>query len=105
MPYLTVFTTLLLAPLVALAAPSGTGTAVEAPSRVIAARQGIVTPLPCEAIDPPPTEEETAARFDLFVQAFITEADLSEAFKYIANEYIVGFPYPIPSALSLQCFI
>ena len=88
MRYLTVFT-LLLAPLAALAAPSGTGTAVEAPSRVIAARQGVVTPPPCELMEPPPTEEETAARFDLFVQAFITEADISEAFKYIANDYIV----------------
>lgn len=76
----------------AAAAPSGTGAAVEPPSRVIAARQGIITPPPCEAMDPPPTEEETEARFDLFVQAFINEADLSEAFKYIANDYIVSLP-------------
>ena len=89
MRYLTVFTTLILAPF-ALAAPSGTGTTVEAPSRVIAARQGIVTPAPCERQDPPPTEEETEERFDLFVQAFINEADLSEAFKYIVDDYIVS---------------
>ncbi|MBE3044731.1 hypothetical protein IMZ48_19650 [Candidatus Bathyarchaeota archaeon] len=87
----------MLAPLVALAAQSGTRTTAEAPSRVIAARQGIVTPPPCEAVDPPLTEEETAALFDLFVEAFITEADLSEAFKYIANEYIVSLPCPILS--------
>lgn len=84
----------ILAPLAGLAAPSGTGTTVEHPSRVIAARQGIVTPPLCEAMDPPPTEEETEARFDLFVQAFINGADLSEAFKYIANDYIVGFSAP-----------
>ena len=92
MRYLTVFITFLLAPLVALAAQSATRTTPEAPSRVIAARQGIVTPPPCEAVDPPPTEEETATLFDLFVEAFITEADLSEAFKYIANDYIVSPP-------------
>lgn len=84
----------ILAPLAALAAPSGTGTTVDHPSRVIAARQDVVTPPPCEAMDPPPTEEETEARFDLFVQAFINEADLSEAFKYIANDYIVRFLLP-----------
>ncbi|SPO07035.1 uncharacterized protein DNG_09729 [Cephalotrichum gorgonifer] len=84
---LTVVAALLLSPF-ALAAPSGTGTAVEAPSRVIAARQGIVTPEPCQRQDPPPTEEETEALFDQFVQAFITEADISEAFKYIVEDYI-----------------
>lgn len=83
--------TALLAPL-AVAAPGGTVTAVEPPTRVLVARQGIVTPPPCEAMDPPPTEEETEARFDLFVEAFINEADLSEAFKYIANDYIVSLP-------------
>lgn len=89
MRFLTAFA-LLLAPLGALAAPSGTNVAVEAPSRVLAARQGVVTPPPCEPFDPPPTEEETEARFDLFVDAFIREADLSEAFKYIGSVYIVS---------------
>lgn len=94
MRYLAVFTTFLLAPLAALAAPTGTATAVEAPSRVIAPRQGIVTPEPCQRMDPPPTEEETEARFDEFVQAFIVEADISEAFKFIVEDYIVRRLFP-----------
>lgn len=80
-----------LAPLVA-AAPSGTAIAIEPPTRALVARQGVVTPPPCEAIDPPPTEEETEARFDMFVEAFINVPDISEAFKYIANDYIVSTP-------------
>lgn len=98
---LTIFTTLLLAPL-ALAAPAGTGTTFEAPSGVIAARQGAVAPEPCQRQDPPPTEEETEALFDLFVQAFITEADISEAFKYIVDDYIVGCPRLYPSDVASE---
>lgn len=84
--------TALLAPFAA-AAPRGTATAIEPPTRALEARQGVVTPPPCEAMDPPPTEEETEARFDMFVEAFINEADISEAFKYIANDYIVSVPF------------
>ena len=89
----------ILAPFAVLAAPSGTERTVDHPSRVLSALQGVVTPRPCETMEPPPTEAETEARFDLFVQAFINEADLSEAFKYIANDYIVSFP------VSYTCYL
>ncbi|KAK2806753.1 hypothetical protein FQN50_005753 [Emmonsiellopsis sp. PD_5] len=91
------FFTLLLAPLTALAAPSpnprpntGTGTAISAPpSKVINARQGaVVTPPPCVAMDPAPTEAETEARFDIFAEAFLVRKNLTEAFEFISSTYI-----------------
>jgi hypothetical protein len=35
------------------------------------------------------TEEQTAKRADAFAQAFIYKKDISEAFKYISQDYIV----------------
>ncbi|KAK2774767.1 hypothetical protein FQN52_004218 [Onygenales sp. PD_12] len=87
---------LLLAPLTALAAPNprpntGTGTAISAPPSkvIINARQGaVVTPPPCVAMDPAPTEAETEARFDIFAEAFLVRKNLTEAFEYISSTYI-----------------
>ncbi|PGH06940.1 hypothetical protein AJ79_06414 [Helicocarpus griseus UAMH5409] len=81
----------LLTPLAAFAAPSsrGTGTSLsDAPSRAVSARQGVVTPPPCVAMDPPPTEEETEARHNVFGEAFLVRKNLTEAFEYISATYI-----------------
>lgn len=62
----------------------------EKPSPVIHARQAVVTPPPCVAISPPPTEEETQARFTIFGDAFLVEKNLTRAFEYISSTYIVS---------------
>lgn len=62
----------------------------EAPSRVIQARQAVVTPPPCVALSPPPSEEETEARFEIFGDAFIVEKNLTNAFEYISSNYKVS---------------
>lgn len=80
-------TLLLLLPL-AFAAPSPTLTS-DPPTKALDERQGcrVTTPVPCAYISPPPTEAETAARHELFFDAFINKKNLSEAFKYIDNVY------------------
>ncbi|TLS25011.1 hypothetical protein PpBr36_07333 [Pyricularia pennisetigena] len=42
----------------------------------------------CEKMVPPPSDEETAARFAKFADAFIVRKDIDAAFSYIAPEYI-----------------
>lgn len=85
----------------ALAAPSPVDVALEPPTRVINAKRAVVTPPPCKAISPPPTEAETEARFDKFGDAFIVKKNLTEAFEYISSTYIVG-PPPVPSSSPQQ---
>ena len=68
----------------------------EAPSRVIQARQAVVTPPPCVALSPPPSEEETEARFEIFGDAFIVEKNLTKAFEYISSNYKVGSLASLP---------
>ena len=70
------FTTLalLLAPLGALAGPC--------------ARQ-LQQPPPCVRQDPPPSVEETAFRAAEFAEAFIVEKDITRAFEFIVEDYIV----------------
>lgn len=74
----------LVAPLSILAAP------VDIESRSdLANRQARPTkPAPCvRALNT--TEAETKTRSDAFAQAFIYKKDISEAFKYISQDYIV----------------
>lgn len=75
---------LLVAPLVAVATRTGQ------PGH-LGAKQANGAPTPCVRIDPPPSQEETDARFNTFVDAFVGPSkSLFEAFKYIAEDYIVG---------------
>ncbi len=87
-------TALLLTPLFSLAAPTASGTTDTGrapPSRVLTARQGIVTPPPCVAITPAPTEAETSERHSKFAHAFLVAKNLTDAFSYISATYKVTF--------------
>ncbi|CAI4213646.1 unnamed protein product [Parascedosporium putredinis] len=69
---------LLVAPLAVVAAPNPARTfGSDLASKVLAARQ-----------DPAPTEEETEELFNAFAKAFITDNNITEAFTYIAEDYI-----------------
>ncbi|KAK0722061.1 hypothetical protein B0T26DRAFT_621979, partial [Lasiosphaeria miniovina] len=50
-------------------------------------------PAPCQPLSPPPTEQETAARFEKFAHAFIDVKNLTEAFTYISSVYRNHNPY------------
>ncbi|CCC10987.1 hypothetical protein SMACR_08803 [Sordaria macrospora] len=83
---------LLLAPLGALAAPTASSNNV-IPSRVLEPR-AVVTPAPCQPqLNPPPTEQESAERFEKFAHAFLETKNLSEAFEYIDATYINHNPF------------
>ncbi|AEO59472.1 hypothetical protein MYCTH_2307822 [Thermothelomyces thermophilus ATCC 42464] len=70
----------LAAPLSVVAAPTG---------NIMAARQAPVAPTPCVRQDPPPTQEETEARFNDFVEKFVGRSkSIAKAFEYIAEDYI-----------------
>jgi hypothetical protein len=76
----------------------------EPPSRVIQARQAVVTPPPCVALSPPPSAEETEARFEIFGDAFIVEKNLTRAFEYISSNYKVGSPASVAVLkLEMRC--
>lgn len=73
----TLLTTLLL-PTSLLAAP------------LVAPRQGRPPkPKPCVRMSPPPDANATKARFDTFADAFIYKKNISKAFEFIAQDYIV----------------
>lgn len=55
-------------------------------------RQAVVTPKPCELKTPEPSEADSSAVFDKFVDAFLVKKNLTEAFSYIDAGYIVGPP-------------
>ena len=87
---------LLAAPLLALAVPGRVTTALDIANIAnggVDKRQAPPRPPPCQRADPPPTEEETSARFDKFVDAFVVNKNISEAFTYIAEDYIVCHPF------------
>ena len=88
-----ILSSLLIAPLAVLATPSPV-VDPRAPSRVVEAR-AVVTPPPCKAISPPPTEAETKARHDAFASAFLVRKNLTEAFTYISSTYIVRPLFPL----------
>ncbi|KAL2265082.1 hypothetical protein VTJ83DRAFT_7592 [Remersonia thermophila] len=72
---------LVVAPLSAVALPTGGVDLVP--------RQGQQAPPPCVRQDPPPSQEETEARFRAFVEVFVgPKKNLYEAFKYISDDYI-----------------
>ncbi|KAH7011145.1 hypothetical protein EDB80DRAFT_571490 [Ilyonectria destructans] len=62
--------------------------AAASPSRVLGARQAVVTPAPCEPMVPPPCEAVVKKRFNKFANAFIVKKNLTEAFEYISSIYI-----------------
>lgn len=64
----------------------------EPPSRVLDARQAVVTPPPCEPMVPEPSQEEVEERFHQFAHAFLVAKNLTEAFEYISATYIVRSP-------------
>lgn len=86
---------LLASPIACLASVLVYAMAEEPPSRVIQARQAVVTPPPCVALSPPPSEEETEARFEIFGDAFIVEKNLTKAFEYISSNYKVSSLAPM----------
>lgn len=61
----------------------------EPPTRILAARQSVVTPPPCQAINPPPTAAETEKRFNTFANEFLVKKNLTAAFEFISSTYIV----------------
>jgi hypothetical protein len=53
-------------------------------------------------MEPPPTQEETEARFNAFVEAFVGKSKkLATAFEYIAEDYIVR----LSAAFQVVCCI
>ena len=73
----SVFLTLLLAPL-ALGLPS-----------FLSPRQAPKKPKPCTPLSPLPTEAETKVRFDKFAYEFLTTKNITAAFEFINQGYIV----------------
>ncbi|KAJ0107251.1 hypothetical protein J7T55_007621 [Diaporthe amygdali] len=84
-------TTFLLSFLSALALPALARP--EPPTRVLAARQSVVTPPPCKAISPPPTAAETEERFNKFANEFLVTKNLTAAFEFISSTYINHNPF------------
>lgn len=80
----TLFLTVLLAPFNILAAPAPLENAM-----IISERQAPVKPKPCEPIVPAPTEEETKVRFDKFANEFLVKKNITAAFEFISQGYIV----------------
>lgn len=94
---------LLAAPLGVLAAPTASSDN-RIPSRVLLVARAVVTPTPCQPqLNPPPSEQESAERFEKFAHAFLETKNLTEAFEYIDATYIVrrSFLYPFPPLFSL----
>lgn len=87
---LTLLLSALVAPLVVLATPINIESRTE-----LANRQARPTkPTPCvRALNT--TEAQTQTRSEAFAQAFIYKKDISEAFKYISQDYIVCTHAPI----------
>ncbi|KAF2202021.1 hypothetical protein GQ43DRAFT_485858 [Delitschia confertaspora ATCC 74209] len=80
----TTLFTLVLAPLLAIAAPTGIS---NTPSRIVERAPSVVTPPPCVAMNPAPSVNETKARHDKFANAFLVKKNLTEAFEYIGASY------------------
>ena len=76
-----------------LAAAIPTGSLVPGGQIGLLARQRQPAPPPCVRMDPPPTQEETEARFNAFVEVFVGKSKkLAKAFEYIAEDYVVRLP-------------
>ena len=74
---------LLVVPLAAMTLPLG----VTEDHSLVARQGGLKAPTPC-VMDASVTEQETAARFEKFADAFIVKKNITEAFEYIAASYI-----------------
>lgn len=71
-------------PLAVLAAPAA--------EQQLEARQQVVKPKPCvRQLNPVVTDEETKLRHDAFAQAFIYRRNITAAFEFISQDYIVGY--------------
>lgn len=55
----------------------------------VVVRQSPIKPQPCRALSPSPTKHETKKRFHCFANAFLLNKNLTEAFSFITNDYIV----------------
>ena len=82
----TTLISVLLTPLAAVAVPVD----ADVPS-LVTRQRGMKAPPPC-VMDATVTEEQTAARFEKFADAFIVKKNITEAFEYIAASYIVRHP-------------
>lgn len=51
----------------------------------------LTAPPPCQPMSPPPDEAATKARFDQFAHAFLVTKNITEAFTYISEGYIVSW--------------
>lgn len=81
--------TLLAAPLAAVAIPTNNAAIAGVPTGLLSSRQAGGPP-PCVRMDPAPTQEETEARFEAFVEAFVgSSKNITKAFEYITEDYIV----------------
>jgi hypothetical protein len=67
----------------------------------VVVRQSPIKPQPCRALSPSPTKQETKKRFHCFANAFLLSKNLTEAFSYIANDYIVRSKDFISSTLCM----
>ena len=83
----TILLTLLAAPLTILASPFPP--LPYSDLNLLAPRQTVKKPKPCEPIVPAPNETETQARFDVFADAFIVKKNITAAFEFISQGYIV----------------
>lgn len=76
-------------------------------SQGITTRQTLVAPPPCVPISPSPSEFETRHRFSCFAHAFLVTKNLTEAFQYISEGYVVSiWTFELfPRAVSITRFI
>jgi len=56
---------------------------------IISARQNPTKPKPCEPMSPPPTANETSARHEKFAYEFLVTKNITAAFEFINQGYIV----------------
>jgi hypothetical protein len=82
MRFTTLVLTALLAPLSVLAAPTADAKVIERQSRP-------PKPKPCVRIVPDPEKAVYKERFDQFAEAFIYKKNVSRAFEFITQDYIV----------------
>jgi hypothetical protein len=66
-------------------------TAIAAPTTITTRQNRPTKPTPCQRADPEPEGAEVAERFEAFAQAFIYTKNITEAFSYITQDYIVCY--------------
>ncbi|KAI2627595.1 hypothetical protein GGR54DRAFT_422440 [Hypoxylon sp. NC1633] len=69
--------------------PSHTGPRhARLPHKVMDIKPTVEAPLPCVAMDPLPSEEETQSRFHEFAEAFVVEMNITKSFQYVSSSYV-----------------